>query len=127
MPSYVLKPRKDRDEYLIYSTIPDSPVSPVRDREGIINFLVNEYWNANTREEAEERIARADVRGMSWAWTDDRAWDDLVLVLNGPEGTDGQYNHRDMADVTRAYNAADIEALQKLRVTTWPPADEEDA
>jgi hypothetical protein len=63
MGSIVLKMHPDLDEYVMWSTNCDSPVSTVGDRESLVAYLI-EYYD-DSPGEAEERVARADRTGTS--------------------------------------------------------------
>lgn len=66
MPSYVIKPHRDLDQYIYWSEITDSPHMRGT-RTEVVEYI--DWINAGP---AEERVARADESGTSAKWPN---WD----------------------------------------------------
>ena len=121
MPRIMYKPRPDRDEYIIWSTVVDLPVSGAMDRG-----TAKETWRAGacsilgtpiTAERAEESMQRADTTGWSIIGTDCPKYE-LVRLAN-IEAYPGPYQSGicDMADLsaaTRVIEAGDWDTLHQL-------------
>lgn len=74
MPSYIIKPKRDEDFYVTYSTVVDSPTA-FGSRE--------DYENDRT---GEDRIARAEEHGTSALWGNPPylGWhEDTIMVREG--------------------------------------------
>lgn len=115
------KPRPDRNEYIIWSTVVDLPVSGVLDRD-----TAKETWRAGecsilgtpiSEEQAEESMQRADAKGWSIIDLDCPEYEGLNLA--NIDGYPGPYDFGicDLADlpaVTRAIEAGDWDNLHQL-------------
>ena len=110
MPQAVYKPNRDKDEYVIFSTIVDNVTFGVLTRDEMLNLNRYPDWPN------EETLQRADETGTSWIWGRTPQWDEEVLVTNIPEEVAdfGWVKHRDLADFARAQIPDDIEALKRL-------------
>lgn len=133
MPRIMYKPRADRNEYVIWSTVVDLPVSGVLDR-----VTAKETWRAGacsilgtpiTADRAEESMVRADKKG--WSIIDGECPEYELLHLGNLEEYPGPYESgicqvADLAAVTRAIEAADWDTLHNLmtELTTWEDEDE---
>lgn len=91
MPRIMYKPRPDRNEYVIWSTVVDLPVSGVLDRD-----TAKETWRAGacsilgtpiSAEQAEESMVRADTKG--WSIIDLDCPEDEGLALANIDGYPG--------------------------------------
>lgn len=127
MPSYIIKPNPDVDEYVLWSTIPDTPVSDVLGRAGMTRFLVSEYWQSNTRAQVEvdERLDRADQTGTSALW--DIGSTQYVRVEADWLHCDGSVHNARVADLVRALHARDENAVRNLIDETEPEGNHTDA
>lgn len=128
MPRIMYKPRPDRDEYIIWSTVVDLPVSGVLDRD-----TAKETWREGacsimgtpiSAEQAEESMQRADTKGWSLI-AGDPAEHELVNLTN-LDDYPGPYDSAtckvtDLAAVTRAIETEDWDTLHSLmtELTTW--------
>lgn len=121
MPRIMYKPRTDRNEYIIWSTVVDLPVSGVMDRKKAKKtWRKGACWTLGTpisAERAEESMQRADTKG--WSIID---WDcpeyELVNLAN-IDGYPGPYDSgvcrvADLVPVTRAIEAGDWDTLHQL-------------
>lgn len=118
----IYKPDPDLDEYLIFSTIVDAPVSPVMNREEIF-----EEWRTSCEqlngarpslEETEKSLARADAQGQSWR-EPGSYWEEEELVCISNMNIDSTFDmawckHRDLAKLTRAVAAGDWDRVREL-------------
>lgn len=118
----IYKPDPDLDEYLIFSTITDGPVSPVMNREQIA-----EEWKASCEllygerpSDADTRrsLDRADAHGQSWKIRG-TFWEDEEFVRISNMNIDSPIDmawcqHRDLAKLTRAVAAADWDQVREL-------------
>lgn len=121
MPRIMYKPRADRNEYIIWSTVVDLPMSGVLDRD-----TAKETWRAGacsilgtpiSAEQAEESMTRADTKG--WSIIDLDCPEDEGLALANIDGYPGPYDFGicDLADlpaVTRAIESGDWDTLHQL-------------
>ncbi|WP_185963384.1 hypothetical protein [Corynebacterium guaraldiae] len=121
MPRIMYKPRTDRNEYIIWSTVVDLPMSWVLDRD-----TAKETWRAGgcsilgtpiSEEQAEESMVRADTKG--WSLIDGEPGEYELLNLANIEYYPGPYDSgvcrvADLAPVTRAIEAEDWDALHQL-------------
>lgn len=121
MPRIMYKPRTDRNEYIIWSTVVDLPVSGVLDRD-----TAKEKWRTGgcsilgtpiSEEQAEESMVRADTTGWSIIGLD--CPEDEGLSLANIDGYPGPYDSgvcrlADLAPVTRAIEAGDWDTLHQL-------------
>lgn len=133
MPRIMYKPRADRNEYVIWSTVVDLPVSGVMDRD-----TAKETWRAGacsvfnfpiSAEQAEESMVRADTTG--WSIIDFDCPENELLRLANIEEYPGPYESgicqvADLAAVTRAIEAGDWGTLHNLmtELTTWEDENE---
>ena len=131
MPRIMYKPRPDRNEYVIWSTVVDLPVSGVLDRD-----TAKETWRAGgcsilgtpiSEEQAEESMVRADTTG--WSIIDLDCPEDEGLNLANIDGYPGPYDFGicDLADlpaVTRAIEAGDWDTLHQLLTELSTEEDE---
>ncbi|MCK2199179.1 hypothetical protein [Corynebacterium callunae] len=107
MPRCVIKPHPEKDEYVIWSTVVDSPVSEVLTRDE----AVREYPGG------EESVARADETGASWA--DDRSiyWGtkEFIREVNvGDTCFKGLCYFGHIPAIIQAWKAGDTDTLQSL-------------
>ena len=121
MPRIMYKPRTDRNEYVIWSTVVDLPVSGVMDRD-----TAEETWRAGaysilrtpiSAERAEESMQRADAKG--WSLIDGEPGEYELVNLANIEEYPGPYDSgtcrvADLAPVTRAIEAGDWDTLHRL-------------
>ena len=121
MPRIMYKPRADRDEYVIWSTVVDLPVSGVMDRD-----TAKETWRAGacwilgtpiSAEQAEESMTRADTKG--WSLIDGEPGEYEGLNLANITGYPGPYDFgtskvADLTTVARAIEAGDWDTLHNL-------------
>lgn len=128
MPRIMYKPRSDRDEYIIWSTVVDLPVSEVMDRD-----TAKETWRAGacsimgtpiSAEQAEDSMVRADTKG--WSVIDSDCHEYELLLLANLDDYPGPYDSgvcrvADLAAVTRAIESEDWDTLHNLmtELTTW--------
>lgn len=133
MPRIMYKPRPDRNEYIIWSTVVDLPVSGVMDRD-----TAKETWRAGacsvfnfpiSAEHAEESMQRADTKGWSQINGDPGEYE--LVNLTNIYGYPGPYDSgtckvADLAAVTRAIEAGDWDTLHGLmaHLSTWEDEDE---
>lgn len=133
MPRIMYKPHPDRNEYVIWSTVVDLPVSGVMDRD-----TAKETWRAGacsilgtpiSAERAEESMQRADTTG--WSIIDGECPEYELLHLGNLDDYPGPYDSgtckvTDLAAVTRAIEAGDWDTLHNLltELTTWEDEDE---
>ena len=120
MPRIMYKPRTDRNEYIIWSTVVDLPVSGVMDRD-----TAKETWRAGacsimgapiSAERAEESMTRADTKG--WSLIDGEPGDYELVNLANIDGYPGPYDFgtskvADLAAVTRAIETGDWDTLHR--------------
>lgn len=107
MPRCVIKPHPEKDEYVIWSTVVDSPVSEILIRKE----AVQEYPGG------EESVARADETGASWADWRKEYWGTTKLIREisvGEEYFDGICQFEDIPDIIRAWTDGDAERLREL-------------
>lgn len=118
----IYKPDPDLDEYLIFSTIVDAPVSPVMNREEISEEWrksCEQLYGARLSPEAVEKwLARADANGQSWYGTG-LFWEEeeLVRVVNmRPDSPIEKVwcKHGDLAKLARAVAAGDWDRVREL-------------
>lgn len=127
MPRYVLKPQAHVDEYLIWSTVVDAPVSTVMTRAEMTNYLrrngVTVYRHRDTDEEVEARLTRADINGHSLKDWNHSWWggDEYIRLEECDPPIIGRVKHADIAQVVRAYESGDHNTLKRL----IPPCEEE--
>ena len=131
MPRIMYKPNPDRNEYVIWSTVVDLPVSGVLDRD-----TAKETWRAGacsilgtpiSAEQAEESMVRADTKG--WSIIDLDCPEDEGLALANIDGYPGPYDFGicDLADlpaVTRAIEAKDWDTMHTLMTELSTAEDE---
>ena len=133
MPRIMYKPRAERNEYVIWSTVGDLPVSGVMDRD-----TAKETWHAGacsilgtsiSAGLAEESMVRADTKGWSLINGDPGEYE-LVHLANidvypGPYQS-GVCRVEDLAPVTRAIEAGDWDTLHNLltELNAWEDEDE---
>lgn len=129
----IYKPDPDLDEYLIYSTITDGPVSPVMNLKAIAQEWRDSCEAINGErpsiEETEKSLARADLNGQSWWWRRSY-WDDEehVSIRNmhpNPPFDDATCKHRNLAKLARAVACSDWAAAEAL-LTNITRIDEEE-
>ena len=121
MPRIMYKPRPHKNEYIIWSTVADLPVSGVLDRD-----TAKETWRAGacsimgtpiSDERAEESMQRADAKG--WSLIDGEPGEYALVNLTNIDGYIGPYDSgvcrlADLALVTRAIEAGDWDYLHRL-------------
>ena len=115
------KPRTDRNEYIIWSTVVDLPMSGVIDRD-----TAKEAWRAGgcsilgtpiSEEQAEESMVRADTKG--WSLIAGGPGEYELVNLTNIDGYPGPYDSgvcrvEDIAPVTRAIETGDWDTLHQL-------------
>lgn len=115
------KPRPDRNEYVIWSTVVDLPVSGVMDRGTAKATWAAGAWSAMgtpiSAEQAEESMQRADTKG--WSLIAGEPGEYESLCLSNIDGYPGPYDFgtskvADLASVTRAIEAGDWDTLHHL-------------
>ena len=115
------KPRPDLNEYVIWSTVVDLPVSGVMDRGTAKATWAAGAWSAMgtpiSMEQAEESMVRADTKG--WSLIDGEPGEYESLCLPNIDGYPGPYDFgtskvADLAAVTRAIEAGDWDTLHHL-------------
>lgn len=135
MPRIMYKPRPHLDEYVIWSTVVDLPVSGVMDRG-----TAKETWRAGacsiigtpiSAERAEESMQRADNKG--WSIIDGEPSDYEIVHLANIEEYPGPYDSgvcrlADLAPVTRAIEDGDWGTLHSLmaELTRYEDEDEDE-
>lgn len=121
MPRIMYKPRPHKNEYIIWSTVVDLPVSGVLDRD-----TAKETWRAGacsimgtpiSAERAEESMQRADTKG--WSIIDGDCPEYKLLRLANIEEYPGPYESgvcrlADLTPVTRAIENGDWDTLHRL-------------
>lgn len=132
MPRIMYKPRPDRDEYVIWSTVVDLPVSGVLDRDA-----AKEMWRDGacsimgtpiSAKRAEESMQRADAKG--WSLIDGEPGEYEIVNLTNIDGYPGPYDSgvcrvADLAPVTRAIEDGDWGYLHRLLIELTRYEDEE--
>ena len=121
MPRLIYKPRQDVDEYIIFSTIVDTPASPVMTRKQMFERITLEgyggmYYFTLTPEQAEASLNRADANGTSELSITGREpyplWDEEHILHNLPKPFGPRLcAHRDLAALTRALEAGDTRRI----------------
>lgn len=133
MPRIMYKPRPDLNEYVIWSTVIDLPVSGVLDR-----VTAKETWRAGacsilgtpiSAEQAEESMVRADSKG--WSIIDFDCPEYELLYLANIEEYPGPYESglckvTDLAALTRAIEAEDWDTLHNLMTELARDEDEDE-
>ena len=78
MPHIVIKPRKDVNEYIMWSTVNDSPASKVMTRDEAFRHLMESQngMKANIH----DRLNRADASGLSVVYDRRLKWDTEKFV-----------------------------------------------
>lgn len=121
MPRIMYKPRPHKDEYIIWSTVVDLPVSGVMDRKKAKKaWRKGACWNLGTpisAERAEESMQRADTKG--WSIIDMDCHEYVLVRLGNIEHYPGPYESgvcrlADLAPVTRAIEAGNWDLLHRL-------------
>ena len=121
MPRIMYKPRPHKNEYIIWSTVVDLPVSGVMDRKKAKKtWRKGACWNLGTpisAERAEESMQRADTKG--WSIIDGDCPEYEFLRLANIEDYPGPYDSgvcrlADLAPVTRAIESGDWDYLHRL-------------
>lgn len=120
MPRIMYKPRPDLNEYVIWSTVVDLPVSGVMDRGTAKATWAAGAWSAMgtplSMEQAEESMVRADTKGWSLINGEPGEYESLCLPnINGYPGPYdfGTSKVADLATVTRAIEAGDWDTLHR--------------
>ena len=78
MPHIVIKPRKDANEYIMWSTVTDSPVSKVMTRDEAFHHLM--ATQGGMRAATHDRLDRADASGLSVVYDRGLKWDTKEFV-----------------------------------------------
>lgn len=133
MPRIMYKPRPHKDEYIIWSTVVDLPVSGVMDRD-----TAKETWRAGacsimgtpiSAEQAEESMQRADAKGWSIIDGDCPEYEGLNLAnifwYPGPYDS-GTCRLADLVPVTRAIEVGDWDMLHRLLIELTRYEDEDE-
>lgn len=95
----IVKAAKDRDLYLIWSSVVDAPVW-VGDRAELLEHLWDEYRREHPNSTPnpgygpEDRIARADRTGTSMIDPPVYGWDDDAIIVMEGSPDDGWYHIR---------------------------------
>lgn len=132
MPRIMYKPRPHKNEYIIWSTVVDLPVSGVLDRDS-----AKETWRAGacsimgtpiSAERAEESMVCADTKG--WSIIDGEPGEYELVHLANIDSYPGPYDSgvcrlADLAPVTRAIEAGDWVTLHRLLTELTRYEDEE--
>ena len=133
MPRIMYKPRPDKNEYIIWSTVIDLPVYDVMDRD-----TAKEAWRAGacsiigapiSAEQAEESMVRADTKGWSIINGECPEYEGLNLAnINDYPGPydSGDFKITDLAAVTRAIEAGDWDTLHNLMTELTRYEDEDE-
>lgn len=122
MPRIMFKPNLDHDEYVIWSTVVDAPVSDVLNRadakavwrDGACSLLGTPITDA----QAEESMQRADTKGWSQIVGDCPLSESVCLSNIGYPctGDFGTFLVEDMAAVTRAIGEEDWGTVDHLLI-----------
>lgn len=107
MPRCVIKPHPEKDEYVIWSTVVDSPVSGILTRKEAVRAYPG----------GESSVARADETGASWSEWRDVFWGTRELIREirvGDEYFNGMCQFEDIPDIIRAWTDGDAERLREL-------------
>lgn len=107
MPRCVIKPHPDKNEYVIWSTVVDAPVSEILTREEAVQAYPG----------GEESVARADETGASWADWRNTFWGTTELIREisvGDEEFYGTCKFEDIPDIIRAWTNGDAARLREL-------------
>lgn len=113
----VVKTARDRDQYLIWSSVVDAPVAGPGTREQVKDWLLTEDRTRWTPDEVEEILARTDLNGssdraMRFAWWDEY---DYLQVGEGSPGGGWYHLRRDrLADYADALERDDEAGAQAL-------------
>lgn len=84
MPSYIVKRAPGVDQYLVYSTVTDSPLTMPMSREDMKKYLVaTATCRRCAEDESEERLARADLHGSSAFDAHNGWWDKSRFLVLG--------------------------------------------
>lgn len=133
MPRIMYKPRADRNEYVIWSTVVDLPVSGVMNRKKAKKtWRKGECWTLGipiSAERAEESMVRADTKG--WSLINGEPGEYEMVHLANIDVYPGPYQYgvcrvEDLAPVTRAIETGDWDTLHNLltELKTWEDEDE---
>lgn len=122
MPRIMFKPNLDLDEYVIWSTVVDAPVSDVLNREdakavwreGACSLMGSPITDA----QAEESMQRADTKGWSQIVGDCPEAEGVCLSNIDYPGTGGfgTFLVEGMAALTRAIGDEDWDTLDSLLI-----------
>lgn len=127
MPQIVLKTDRDRDQYLIWSTVVHAPVAGPGSRGQAANHLLSKARTRYTADEVEAILARVDANGSSdrvvrFGWWDDET---LPVVVGSPD--DGWYRiRRDRLGAYADALLADDDAAAQALLERWQRHDEDD-
>jgi len=117
MPTYIVKPDRDEDFYVEWSSVVDNIVGAGGDRASMLRFGAERV-----------RLDRADASGTSALWPDTQSpylgWGDNLLVTN-TERDDAHFftlRRGDLLAYARAYDADDVASAERLLVPC--PADD---
>lgn len=116
MPRYIVKPDQAKDEYVLWSTIVDSPVSPVLNRKTMEVFLCQDYWDQYTEQQARESLDRADRWGISARWF---TGDEQTVRIEAEDWIEDLHGHVKNADLAKLTNAIDNQDEQAVRALTY--------
>ncbi len=125
----VVKTARDRDQYLIWSSVVDAPIAGPGTRAEALAWLTSaerDRWRM-TAPDAEEALSRADVHGSSARGLRDGRWDDEPLPVVSGSPDDGWYRIRRerLTDYADALGRDDEAAAQAL-LECWQRHDEDD-
>lgn len=125
MPTYIVKPVRDRDEYVVWSTIVDAPIA-VGTRAELAPQLL-EMYGYQAGDPA--RFERADEKGTS-ALGNDFGWDDRyggdVFWLGNTHWDPGPESYQVRRANLAAYARADIAEDTVTCLTLVEPYEDED-
>lgn len=116
MPRYIVKPDQAKDEYVLWSTIVDSPVSPVLNRKSMEVFLCQDYWDQYTEQQAIESIYRADKWGVSDRWL---TGDEQTIRVEAKDWIEDLHGYVKNADVVKLTNAIYNQDEKAVRALTY--------
>ncbi|NLG54353.1 MAG: hypothetical protein GX542_01675 [Rhodococcus sp.] len=98
MPEFICKPTPDSNEYVMWSTVVDGPISDVLTRAEMFDFaLVTSNATPNAPDKIEARLQRADTNGLS-SFGQTPSWETERYVVD----EDAMLPHRLVAEYTRA-------------------------
>lgn len=102
MPHIVVKPWKDADEYLVWSTVTNTPVTTVMTRDEMFSHLSSVYGGLTYT--VNGQLERADDSGLSSRYDRKPMWDTVhrIQVEIGDKYVSGQIKFRDIGRLADA-------------------------